>query len=503
MNSMPSKTTMQLIQSLESGEIDHTEAARRIAQVHTAKSENYSQTLITGLVLAGIAWAVTGGSVIIPAAIAYLTWDSYSTQRQTRLQTFQNIAQGKILEYLPDKERELFTELEAQTLSQQGPQIFEDQGNARTQQETQTAQATQATITQDIATHFLENLRCTFLCAPPRTGKGIVAAAMMLGFKAQFPGGWLGTCTIKQFQGEHWYWKPSDRHINPSTESGACLVTAAKEIYTLYQQWIATPSHAGAPSLLVIDELRDTLIRLKGLTMGEVAPEYPNSGKGFPDWLRDELVSAATMNQCHHRYVLLLAPVNTATGLTFPNANALQSYAAYVLVTPEELAFTKAGNSAFSAPAIAVDDTRFGAWHGLGWSTKGSQWLGVPRLGEDDIARLEASSLPGSAWVQAPEPGSKLGSTLNPGSSSVQVLEPSTQQDLGQDVPPMVPGSVPTGSEDEPTPNRAHVARELNRKGWTQTEIVTLLWGAKRGGSKRYKEALEEYRAIVSDLKDC
>jgi hypothetical protein len=490
MNSMPSKTTMHLIQAIESGEIDHTEAARRLAQLHTAKSENYSQTLITGLVLAGIAWAVTGGSVIIPAAIAYLTWDSYSTQRQTRLQTFQNIAQGKILEYLPDKERELFPELEIQASEVKAP--AEEEGKAP-----------ESFITKDIATHFLENLRCTFLCAPPRTGKGIVAAAMLIGFKEQFPGGWLGTCTIKQFQGERWYWKPSDRHINPSTESGACLVSAAKEIYSLYQQWIATPSHAGAPSLLVIDELRDTLIRLKGLTMGEVAPEYPNSGKGFPDWLRDELVSAATMNQCHHRYVLLLAPVNTATGLTFPNANALQSYAAYVLVTSGELAFTKAGNSAFSAPAIAVDDARFGGWHGLGWSTKGSQWLGVPRLGEDDIARLEASSLPGSAWVQAPEPGSKLGSTLNPGSSSVQVLEPSTQQDLGQDVTPMVPGSVPTGSEDEPTPNRAHVARELNRKGWTQTEIVTLLWGAKRGGSKRYKEALEEYRAIVSDLKDC
>ncbi|NJM68109.1 MAG: hypothetical protein HC851_21800 [Acaryochloris sp. RU_4_1] len=500
---MPSKTTMQLIQALESGAIDQTEAARRIAQVHTAKSENYAQTLIAGLVLAGVAWAITGGSIIIPAAIAYLTLDSYSTQRKTRLQTFQNIAQGKILEYLPDKERELFTELEAQTLIQPGIQNPEDQGNARAQPETQTAQATQATITQDIATHFLENLRCTFLCAPPRTGKGIVAAAMMLGFKAQFPGAWLGSCTIKQFQGERWYWTSSDRHINPSTESGACLLTAAKEIYNLYQQWIATPSQPVKPSLLVIDELRDTLLRLKGLTMGEVAPDYPNGGKGFPDWLRDELVSAATMNQCHHRYVLLIAPVNTATGLTFPNANALQSYAAYVLVTPEEMAFTRAGNSAFSAPAIAVDDARFGGWHGLGWSTKGSQWLGVPLLGQDDLAHLEAASLPRSTWVPSPELGSKSGSTSNQSSTSVLTVERQEPRAIEQALNPTVLGSVLPGSDDEPTPNRAHVARELNRKGWPQTEILTLLWGVKRGGSKRYKEALEEYRAIVSDSEDC
>ena len=106
MNSLSRQTTEHLIQSLESGEIDHTEAAKRIAQLHTANTENYAQTLITGIVIAGLSWAVTGGSIIIPAAIAFLTWESYSNQRRDRLVAFKHIAQGQILEYLPDEERE-------------------------------------------------------------------------------------------------------------------------------------------------------------------------------------------------------------------------------------------------------------------------------------------------------------------------------------------------------------------------------------------------------------
>ena len=82
MNSLPSKTALHLIQSLESGEIDHTEAAKRIAQLHTAQSENYAQTLIIGIVLAGASWALTGGSIIIPGAIALLTWETYTNQRR-------------------------------------------------------------------------------------------------------------------------------------------------------------------------------------------------------------------------------------------------------------------------------------------------------------------------------------------------------------------------------------------------------------------------------------
>ena len=48
MNSLPSKTALRLIQGIESGMIAPNEAARQIAQIHTAQQENYAQTIISG-----------------------------------------------------------------------------------------------------------------------------------------------------------------------------------------------------------------------------------------------------------------------------------------------------------------------------------------------------------------------------------------------------------------------------------------------------------------------
>jgi|GEM_PF-6349624 len=47
MNSLSRQTTEHLIQSLEAGEIDHTEAAKRIAQLHTANTEKYRTYALT------------------------------------------------------------------------------------------------------------------------------------------------------------------------------------------------------------------------------------------------------------------------------------------------------------------------------------------------------------------------------------------------------------------------------------------------------------------------
>jgi hypothetical protein len=247
-------------------------------------------------------------------------------------------------------------------------------------------------VKTDIASHFLADLRCTFLCAPPRTGKGVAAVGMMAGFKDLYPKGWLGSCTIKQFAGENWYWQFSDRHINPSLESGAVPHQSARAIYHIYKEWLTVPSSKEAPALLVIDELRDTLKRLKGVLMEHVDADYHNPEKGFDDWLREELISSATLNQCHHRFVLLIAPVNTATALTFKDANSLQSYAAYVLVTPKELAFAGTKGNAFGAPSIAANDPRFDDWYGLAWSTKGTCWVGLPKIPADRIAELEGKT---------------------------------------------------------------------------------------------------------------
>ena len=508
MNSLPSKTALRLIEGIKSGTIAPNEAARQIAQIHTAQQENYAQTIISGLVLTGIAWAVTGGSLIIPVVLALLTYEQFQTQRQSRRQAFQDINRGNFLEYLPEADRELFEALEAEITSPVevtspaiAPSFVSPAIALKAESQVQESACRVSKMT-DVATHFLNNLRCTFLCAPPRTGKGIVAAAMMLGFKQQQPKSWLGSCTIKQFNQEDWYWQWSDQHINPSLETGADLIAAARSIYGLYIDWTSTPSSAANPSLLVIDELRDTLLRLKGVTMNQVTPDFPNGSKDFADWLRDELVSAATLNQCHHRFVLLLAPVNTATALTFSSANALQSYAAYVLATPEELSFTKGGNSAFTAPPIALNDSRFMGWYGLGWSTKGNEWLGIPNVPELDLEKLKRYRLSGSSRVQESEPGSKQGDRFEPGSSLGSTSEPYVGKGLELDSDPWVQGSVQPSSELEPAPNRTQITLELNRRGWTQTDIIELLWGVKKGGTKGYQIALEEYRAIVSEWED-
>jgi hypothetical protein len=107
MNNLPTKTTIELIQQLESGQIDLNEAAKRIASFHVVQTDNYSQTLVFGIILAGIAWAVTGTG-IIPAVIGFLTWDSFRQQRDDRKQALQHIARGKSLITFPMKNENSF-----------------------------------------------------------------------------------------------------------------------------------------------------------------------------------------------------------------------------------------------------------------------------------------------------------------------------------------------------------------------------------------------------------
>ena len=82
------------------------------------------------------------------------------------------------------------------------------------------------------------------------------------------------------------------------------------------------------------------------------------------------------------------------------------------------------------------------------------------------------------------------------------MAEPYKGSSLEVDSDPWIQGSVQPGSCHEPSPNRTQIALELNRRGWTQTEIIELLWGVKKGGSKGYQIALEEYRAICSEWED-
>jgi hypothetical protein len=242
-------------------------------------------------------------------------------------------------------------------------------------------------ITKDIVQAFLDDLRCTVLCAPPRTGKGIVAAGMMTGFKLAFPAGKLFSCTIKQFADEDWYFSQSDCHINPDPKDPIGL---AKQLYHLYTAWEESESCADAPSLFAFDELRDTLLALKGVKCEDVSPDIQSMEPKFDEWFRHQLISAATLNQCHKRYLLLISPTSTAQGMTFKDANSLQSYSSFTLATPTELAFSEGNNGTFAAPAIRPDSRLFEGWYGLAWHSKTKQWLGVPSVPSDAIALRES-----------------------------------------------------------------------------------------------------------------
>jgi hypothetical protein len=242
-------------------------------------------------------------------------------------------------------------------------------------------------VVRDVVDAFVSDLRCSVLCAPPRTGKGIVAAGMMAGFKLSYPAGVLFSSTIKQYSPEDWYFAQSDYHINPSVDEPIAL---ARSLYSLYTAWETSNSTAEAPSLLVIDELRDTLLALKGVLCADVSPDIKSMETRYDEYLRAKLISAATLNQCHKRYLLLIAPTSTAQGMTFKDANSLRSYASYTLVTPTELAFSEGSNGTFAAPAIRPDSPVFAGWYGLAWASKSKEWLGVPCVPGEAIALKEA-----------------------------------------------------------------------------------------------------------------
>lgn len=133
-------------------------------------------------------------------------------------------------------------------------------------------------------------------------------------------------------------------------------------------------------------------------------------------------------------------------------------------------------------------------------------WAAVPSYPVPQIQKGDRLCPEIHALVQ---PGSNLGSNLKPGLNPVQHfepnsnlgsnLEPYTQKTLEPDSLNPVHGSVQPGSDLEPMPSRARVVVELNRKGMGQTEIIELIWGVKKGGTKGYQTALEEYRAIVAE----
>jgi hypothetical protein len=493
MNSLPSKTTLHLIQSLESGDIDHTEAARQIARIHTAKSENYAQTLITGIVLAGVSWALTGGSVIIPIAIGIMTWDTYSNQRRERLEAFKHIAQGQILEYLPDADREVFESLLTEKPTEQGFQNPAPQDAPRTEPETVAQKGIHRQLMNiecgDVAQVITQELRPLIISARPRTGKGILTA-QSIAYAKQVHGAYVAVIQPKPAPQELGYWKQADRFLGFYVEEYAVDDPfIADQLTTFIREWRAN-SHR--PTILVIDELAN----LKAMQ---------------PTWYKEfflpQCVVEGSSGETDKRvlWLLTVSPLIGDLGISGGNRAAFDLITLQTIASRDHRASFK--KSVESLEALPTDDdfkkspvgtlvfhSAIGLWAAVP-SYPVPQILPSDRLCPELRALVQPGSIvgsnlePGLNPVQHSEPGSNLGSTREP--YTQRTLEPNSQNP--------VHGSVQPGSELEPMPNRARVVVELNRKGMGQTEIIELIWGVKKGGTKGYQNALDEYRAIVSE----
>jgi len=253
----------------------------------------------------------------------------------------------------------------------------------------------------DIAETVLAQLRCLFMAAPPRVGKGIVMTYIMATLKEALPKSILLTCTIKQFDGENWYWQYSDGHINPDITSSWVShqdkVKAARLAYAQYQYWESLKATPEAPAVLLIDELRDHLNGFSDVKMAEVSIDFvggPIAKQSFSQWFFNNAISAATLNQCHHRFIWLMSPVMSLAGLggiKGVTVDSLASYSGLTLVTPDRLQFATGGGSAFAAPKISPDDVQFQGQHGLAWAKDSKQWLALPLIPQAEIDQMAAN----------------------------------------------------------------------------------------------------------------
>ena len=489
MNSLSRQTTEHLIQSLEAGEIDHTEAAKRIAQLHTANTENYAQTLIVGIIIAGLSWAVTGGSIIIPAAIAFLTWESYSSERRDRLQAFKDISQGQILEYLPDEERELFETLLAEKPTEQGLQHPKAQDVPRTQDETPAQSGIHAQLLNiecgDVAQVIAQNLKPLILTARPRVGKGIFTA-QTIAYAKQTHGAAVWVLQPKPTPSELGYWKQADRFLGVYLEDYEIDDPAiAERLTAFFRDWRAAPAR---PNILVIDEL----VKIQAM--------QPTWYKKF---LLPQCLVEASSGETDHRFLWLLtvSPLVSDLGLTGGNRSAFDLMTLQTSESKEHAQSVKKSLSTLqsvptddhfkiSPVGILVFHSAFGKWAAVP-SYPVPQILPGDRLCPE-IARLFQA-------VSTRETISESSLSAETVSDSISNRETTILQDSQASLASPEIISFQSISDHEPMPNRARVCLELKQKGWTQTDIIELIWGVKAGGSEGYKKAIAEYRAIASE----
>jgi hypothetical protein len=395
MNQLPSKTTLQMIQAIESGEISHLEAGARLAKINLARQDPYTKTLIGGLLLVGLAWTITGGSIIIPAAIALLTFDQFTTARNTRLASFQSIARGDFLAYLPEADRALFTESESETQSPQASQNPIDQGAAGTKADKPTEQGIQVhpqlqnIQLGDISLSLAHKIKPTIVSARPRVGKGIIVSHAIAHAK-QIHGVTAWVLQPKPATGELGYWKHADRFLGINLEDHPrdCPIVAA-QMTEFFMAWRAQPSR---PTMLVIDEL----VKIQAM-----------QPKWYKDFLIPQCIVEGSSGETDRRYLYLVtqSPLVGDLGMSGGNRSSFDFMAIETAETTDHAESIKQSVPSLKAIPTAAD-FQISPIGSLIYHTALGRWAAVPRYDIPTIAptdilcpELEAIARPKPAYA--------------------------------------------------------------------------------------------------------
>ena len=345
------------------------------------------------------------------------------------MNAFKHIAQGQILEYLPDEEREFFEPLLAEKPTEQEVQNPEDQGAAHTEIET---------VAQKGIHRQVLNIECR---------------DSFLGFYVE------------------------DYEIDDPT--------IAEQLTTFFREWRSSPSR---PTILFIDELA----KLKAMQ---------------PTWYKKffipQCVVEGSSGETEHRFLWLatISPLIGDLGISGGDRSVFDIVTLQTVATRDHRESVK--KSVASLEALPTDEQfKISPVGTLVFHSAIGLWAAVPSypvpqiLPGDRLCPEIARLFQTVSTRETISESSLSAETISDSVSNCETsISPGSQASL--DSPETI--SFQGISDHEPMPSRARVCLELKQKGWTQTDIIELIWGVKAGGSEGYKKAIAEYRAIASE----
>jgi hypothetical protein len=396
MNQLPTKINRQLIAALESGQMTEPEAAGQLARIAVANRDPYTQTLVSGLILGGLAWALTG-SAFIPVAIGLVTWDSYRSARRRRIAAYQDISRGNFIEYLPEIDRALF-----ETASPQASQPTIQGQDATPKAETVTTQTAQPPVSAQVQSPQLQNLKVidiaaalgfnlkpTIVSARPRTSKGIIVSHAIPHAK-QHHGATVWVLQPKPHANELGYWKQADRFLGLNLEDYPKDDPAiAAQMTEFFTEWRAQRCR---PILLIVDEL----VKIQAL-----------QPKWYRDFLIPQCIVEGSSGETDRRFLYLVtqSPLVTDLGMSGGNRSAFDFLTIQTEATANHLeSVRKSVTSLRSTPAPG--DYQRSPVGRLAFHSAANCWFAVPEYpvptiepGDRLCPDLEAIARPAPAYA--------------------------------------------------------------------------------------------------------